>query len=59
METIQVYVKCPLDGYKEQESCSLVDLYKETGTTHTCQYKHECSEMKTHIINERNLNETI
>ena len=56
---MKAYVKCPLDGTENQKFCGLVEHYKETGTAHECNYQHECSEMKIHIINteEGKLNE--
>lgn len=55
---MKIYVTCPLDGDEHQKFCSLVDHYKENGTTNECQYQQTCFEMKQYI-NEENLNEAI
>ena len=56
---MKAYVKCPMDGTENQKFCGLVEHYKETGTANECPHQHECSEFKTHIINneEGKLNE--
>ena len=46
-----VNVKCPMDGTEHQKFCGLVDHYKETGTTHECLHRDECSSIRSTIIN--------
>jgi hypothetical protein len=49
-----------MDGTEHLKYCGLVDHYKETGTTHECLHRDECSEIKTYMINDKEkLNEII
>jgi hypothetical protein len=58
--TQQIFVRCPMDGTEHLKYCGLVDHYKETGTTHECLHRDECSEIKTYMINDKEkLNEII
>lgn len=55
---MKAYVTCPLDGDCRQKYCSLVDHYKEHGTTNECNHQQTCREMRQYI-NEETTNETI
>jgi hypothetical protein len=53
-----IFVRCPMDGIDHQKFCGLVEYYKENGIVDQCPYQQDCSDMKTHVINEEgNLNE--
>jgi hypothetical protein len=54
----KIYVKCPLDGHENQKYCGLVEHYKDTGTTNTCEHREQCHEMKTYIKHEEHQYET-
>lgn len=54
--TITIYVKCPLDGHNNQKYCSLVEHYKDTGTTNECHHREECTNLKQYVINEEGNN---
>lgn len=55
----KAYVTCPLDGSEHQKFCSLVESYKETGTSDECPYRNECSQHVKPNDNMENLNETV